>query len=90
MNSGKAGLSALLSLSKWLEAHPQREDLYAALRPLLADRPRQDRTFLDQLDQLQPSLRTLQLIDPQELDVPPGLKVRSVGCLLRLVTSSLT
>ena len=54
-------------LAKWLEAHPQREDLYAALRPLLADRPRQDRTFLDEIDQLHPSLRTLQLRDQSDL-----------------------
>jgi len=55
-------------LSKWIEAHPQREDLYAALRPLLADRPRQERTFLDEIDQLQASLRTLQLRDASELE----------------------
>ena len=55
-------------LVKWLEAHPQREDLYAALRPLLVDRPRQDRTFLDEIDQLQPALRTLQLTDQNDLD----------------------
>ena len=55
-------------LAKWLEAHPQREDLYAALRPLLADRPRQDRTFLDEIDQLQASLRTLQLRDASDLE----------------------
>ena len=56
-------------LVKWLEAHPQREDLYAALRPLLADRPRQDRNFLDEIDLLQPSLRTLQLRNREDLDV---------------------
>ena len=50
--------SSSLSLAKWLEAHPQREDLYAALRPLLADRPRQDRNFLDEIDQLQAFMRT--------------------------------
>ena len=42
-------------LIQWLESHPQREDLYAAIRPLLAARPRQDRTFLDEIDQLQSS-----------------------------------
>ena len=26
-------------LAKWVESHPQREDLYAALRPLLAECP---------------------------------------------------
>ena len=40
-------------LAAWLESHPQREDLYSALRPLLVDRPRQERTFLDLIDQLQ-------------------------------------
>ena len=55
-------------LAVWLESHPQREDLYAALRPLLVDRPRQERTFLDEIDQLQASLRTLQLGDAADLD----------------------
>ena len=49
--------------------HPEREDLYAALRPLLADHPRQDRTFLDQIDQLQPSLRTACLCDSEDLNI---------------------
>ena len=40
------------------------------MRPcaLLVDRPRQDRTFLDEIDQLQPSLRTLQLRTQSDLD----------------------
>ena len=54
-------------LADWLESHPQREDLYAALRPLLAERPRQDRTFLDEIDQLQAALRTAQLDEPEAL-----------------------
>ena len=54
-------------LAEWLESHPQREDLYAALRPLLAERPRQDRTFLDEIDQLQSSVRTAQLRDTEAL-----------------------
>ena len=54
-------------LATWLESHPQREDLYAALRPLLAERPRQDRTFLDEIDQLQAALRTAQLDDTEAL-----------------------
>ena len=33
-------------LAKWIESHPQREDLYSALRPLLAERARQDRTVI--------------------------------------------
>lgn len=45
-------------LAQWLERHPQREDLYAALRPVLAQRPLQDRTLPDLIDQLQPSLQT--------------------------------
>ena len=57
------------ALMEWLESHPEREDLYAALRPLLADRPRQDRTFLDQIDQLQPSLRTACLCDTEDLNI---------------------
>ena len=55
------------ALATWLESHPQREDLYAALRPLLAERPRQDRTFLDEIDQLQAALRTAQLDDTEAL-----------------------
>ena len=54
-------------LAKWLETHPQREDLYAALRPLLVQRPRQDLTFIDVIDQLQASMRVAQLRDPQGL-----------------------
>ena len=56
-------------LAAWLESHPQREDIYAALRPLLVDRPRQERTFLDEIDQLQASLRTFQLRDTSDLEV---------------------
>ena len=56
-------------LAKWLESHPQREDLYAALRPLLVERPRQDRTFLDEIDQLQGSMRAAQLRDPEALHI---------------------
>ena len=62
-------------LQKWLESHPQREDLYAALRPLLADRPRQDRTFLDEIGHLQASMRSVQLSSAatlQELSVSDG------------------
>ena len=64
------------ALAEWLELHPQREDLYSALRPLLAERPRQERTFLDEIDQLQASLRTLQLHDTEVLQ---GLKSESEG-----------
>ena len=53
-------------LSAWLESHPQREDLYSALRPVLAELPRQELTFLD-VDKLQPSLRTAQLFGPETL-----------------------
>ena len=54
-------------LAKWLESHPQREDIYAALRPLMAESPRQDRTFLDWIDQLQTYIRTVQLRDSESL-----------------------
>ena len=54
-------------LSKWLESHPQREDFYATLRPLLAELPRQDRSFLDSIDQLQGSMRAVQLYDSLSL-----------------------
>ena len=55
-------------LAAWLEAHPQREDLYSALRPLLANCPRQERTFLDEIDRLQASLRTFQLRHSSDLE----------------------
>ena len=38
------------------------------LGPLLADRPRQDRTF-DEIDQLQGSLRTLQFRNKQDFEI---------------------
>ena len=55
------------ALVEWVESHPQREDLYSALRPLLAERPRQDRTFLDEIDHLQVVLRTIQLRESEAL-----------------------
>ena len=63
--SGIAGGSSLQNSRP--ASRPQR-DLYAALRPLLAERPRQDRTFLDEIDQLQASLRTVQLDHPEDLN----------------------
>ena len=63
-------------LTQWIESHPQREDQYAALRPLLANRPRQDRTFLDEIDQLQSSIRTVQLRDRETCS---PLKMQSLG-----------
>ena len=64
LNFGKSGSAVHPELAKWLESHPQREDLYAALRPLLAERPRQDRTFLDEIDQLQALCARLQFPEP--------------------------
>lgn len=60
------------SLAAWVESHPQREDVYAALRPLLVERPRQDRTILDELDHLQSSLTTAQLLRASDLDGFPS------------------
>ena len=54
-------------LSKWLESHPQREDIYAALRPLLAERPHKDRTYLDEIDHLQVFMRSVQIEDLETL-----------------------
>ena len=59
--------SSSTALQAWIEAHPQREDLYATLRPLLEQRPLQDRSLLDQLDQLQPALQTRQILHASEL-----------------------
>ena len=52
-----------LKLEKWLESHPQREDLYASLRPLRRIQ-RQSRivSFLDEIDQLQGSIRLAQFM----------------------------
>ncbi|MBM5785714.1 MAG: Crp/Fnr family transcriptional regulator, partial [Cyanobacteria bacterium K_DeepCast_35m_m1_288] len=55
----------------WLEHHPQREDLYAALRPLISQRALQDRTMADLIDQLQPSLQSAQLLTEADLDQLP-------------------
>ena len=55
-------------LSKWLESHPQREDIYAALRPLLAERPHKDRTFLDEIDHLQVVMRSAQIVELETLE----------------------
>ena len=63
-------------LSKWIESHPQREDLYAALRPLLAERPLQDRTFLDEIDQLQVAMRAAQFLGHETLQ---ALDVEEAG-----------
>jgi len=60
------------AVSSWIAAHPQREDLYAALRPALAQRPLQDRTLLDLIDQLQPSLHTHELLRPADLAALPA------------------
>ncbi|MDP6310466.1 MAG: ABC transporter transmembrane domain-containing protein, partial [Prochlorococcaceae cyanobacterium ETNP14_MAG_4] len=60
------------SLTAWVESHPQREDVYAALRPLLVERPRQERTILDELDHLQSSFTTAQLLSPSDLDGLPS------------------
>jgi subfamily B ATP-binding cassette protein HlyB/CyaB len=58
-------------VSLWLESHPQREDLYASLRPLISQRALQDRTMADLIDQLQPSLQSAQLFTEADLDQLP-------------------
>ena len=59
------------AVAAWIERHPQREDFYAALRPLLARRPLQDRTLLDLIDQLQPGAQSAQLRTPDDLEALP-------------------
>ena len=59
------------AITAWVERHPQREDIYAALRPLLERRPLQDRTLLDLIDQLQPGLQTAQVLSPADVDALP-------------------
>ena len=59
------------AMASWIASHPQREDLYAALRPALAQRPLQDRTLLDLIDQLQPGLQTQELLRPADLAALP-------------------
>ena len=60
------------AMASWIAAHPQREDLYAALRPALARRPLQDRTLLDLIDQLQPGLQTHELLGPADVTALPA------------------
>ena len=67
-------------LSVWQEWWEQSQDLATGLKhilnvristlakALLAERALQDRTFLDEIDQLQPSLRTTQLCDLEALN----------------------
>lgn len=59
------------AMASWIAGHPQREDLYAALRPALAKRPLQDRTLLDLIDQLQPGLHTHELLKPADIESIP-------------------
>ena len=80
LSSGKSWFSNSAPLAKWLESHPQREDLYASLRPLLVERPRQDRTFIDEIDQLQSSLRVAQISDSESLQVLKLPIPVSAGC----------
>ena len=55
-------------VAHWVERHPQREDVYAALHPLLSQRALQDRGLSDLLEQLLPSMQTAQLITQADLD----------------------
>jgi ATP-binding cassette, subfamily B, bacterial HlyB/CyaB len=55
-------------LGAWQGAHPQREDVYAALRPLLVQRERQDQSLAELLDRLQPLLNTRELRSAAQLD----------------------
>ena len=78
-------------LSAWLESHPQREDLYSALRPVLAELPRQELTFLDVIDKLQPSLRTAQLFGPETLkdfDIADGSTSWFIPSVTQLLPNS--
>jgi len=67
-------------VATWIEAHPQREDIYAAVRPLLTQRPLQDLTLPDLIDQLQPSIQTIQWLDPAI--VPDQLNLATWSWLL--------
>ncbi|WP_255003577.1 peptidase domain-containing ABC transporter [Cyanobium sp. HWJ4-Hawea] len=49
-------------------AHPQSEDVYAAMRPLLQQRQLQDKSLAELLDFLQPLLQTQELRSSAELD----------------------
>ena len=60
------------AVAAWIERHPQREDFYAALRPLLARRPLHDRTLLDLIDQLQPGAQSAQICSPADLEALPA------------------
>ncbi len=56
------------ALGEWTAPHPQREDTYSALRPLLIQRERQELSLAELLDRLQPSICPLELRTPGELE----------------------
>jgi len=55
-------------IGNWCSAHPQREDTYTTLRPLLLQRERQELSLADLLDRLQPSLCPVEVRSSAELD----------------------
>jgi ATP-binding cassette subfamily B protein len=55
-------------IGAWQARHPQREDLYAALRALLVQRQLQDQTLAELLDRLQPIQRSHELRSAAELE----------------------
>jgi CRP-like cAMP-binding protein len=55
------------ALGAWDAAHPQKEDTYTALRPLLCQRERQELSLHELLDQLQTFLCPLELRTSAEL-----------------------
>ena len=56
------------ALAAWTGPHPQREDTYSALRPLLIQRERQELNLGELLDRLQPSICPLEVRTPGELE----------------------
>lgn len=64
-------------LGAWQAAHPQLEDTYAALRPLLIQRELQDQSLGELLDRLHPWLKTYEMRSAAELD---QLLVTNTGC----------
>lgn len=55
-------------LSDWVTKHPQREDLYAALRSTLIQRELQDLSLSELLDRLQPLVTSVDIRHVDDLD----------------------
>lgn len=70
-------LQASSAMATQVSQHPQPEDCYAALRPLLIQRELQDQTLPELLDRLLPGIETAELRNSSELDALFGEQYRT-------------